>query len=129
MSCPLCSSGRWRRGWCASATKRFSSNHALKALVPTLCLVVVVIYGLADKLRNFVAGIFIPQYHYPYAVALCFAQVGANLQITLFSKNLEISGKLPTQDISFIDRKACGWFENYLFERFQCVKSSLSSCR
>ncbi|XP_045926690.1 uncharacterized protein si:ch211-248a14.8 isoform X12 [Micropterus dolomieu] len=69
------SSGRWRRGWCASATKRLSSNHALKALVPTLCLVVVVIYGLADKLRNFVAGIFIPQYHYPYAVALCFAQL------------------------------------------------------
>ncbi|XP_045926669.1 uncharacterized protein si:ch211-248a14.8 isoform X4 [Micropterus dolomieu] len=75
------SSGRWRRGWCASATKRLSSNHALKALVPTLCLVVVVIYGLADKLRNFVAGIFIPQYHYPYAVALCFAQVLVTLLV------------------------------------------------
>uniref|UniRef100_A0A3B4UW31 Si:ch211-207n2.7 n=1 Tax=Seriola dumerili TaxID=41447 RepID=A0A3B4UW31_SERDU len=77
MSVPLCSSGRGRRGWCTSVMNSLSSNHALKPLVPTLCLVVVVIYGLADKLRNFVSGIFIPQYHYPYAVALCFAQVGA----------------------------------------------------
>ncbi|XP_049926741.1 uncharacterized protein si:ch211-248a14.8 isoform X1 [Epinephelus moara] len=73
--------GRWRRGWCATAMKTLSSNHALKPLVPTLCLVVVVIYGLADKLRNFVAGIFIPQYHYPYAVALCFAQVLVSLLV------------------------------------------------
>lgn len=65
--------------WCASATKRLLSSHALKPLLPTLCLVVVVIYGLADKLRNFVAGIFIPQYHYPYPVALCFAQVLVSL--------------------------------------------------
>lgn len=71
------SSGRWRRAWCASAVKSLSSHHTLKSLVPTFCLVVVVIYGLADKLRNFVVGIFIPQYHYPYAVALCFAQVGS----------------------------------------------------
>lgn len=73
----MCSSRRWRRGWNAPAVKSLSSNHSLKPVVPTLCLVVVVIYGLADKLQNFVAGIFIPQYHYPYAVALCFAQVGA----------------------------------------------------
>lgn len=66
---------------CASAVKGLSSNHALKPLVPTLCLVVVVIYGLGDKLRNFVAGIFIPQYHYPYAVALCFAQVLISLLV------------------------------------------------
>ena len=65
-----CSSGSWRKGWCVSA------NHMPKPLMPALCMVVAVIYGLADKLRNFVAGIFIPQYHYPYAVALCFAQVG-----------------------------------------------------
>ncbi|XP_010729876.2 uncharacterized protein si:ch211-248a14.8 isoform X1 [Larimichthys crocea] len=75
------SSGRWRKGWCASVAKSLSSNHALKSLVPTLCLVVVVIYGLADKLRNFVAGIFIPQYHYPYAVALCFGQVLISLLV------------------------------------------------
>ncbi|XP_023273897.1 uncharacterized protein LOC111663798 [Seriola lalandi dorsalis] len=74
-------SGRWRRGWCTSAVNSLSSNHALKPLVPTLCLVVVVIYGLADKLRNFVSGIFIPQYHYPYAVALCFAQVLISLLV------------------------------------------------
>ncbi|XP_059215171.1 uncharacterized protein si:ch211-248a14.8 isoform X2 [Centropristis striata] len=73
--------GRWRTGWCASVAKSLSSNHALKPLVPTLCLVLVVIYSLADKLRNFVAGIFIPQYHYPYAVALCFAQVLVSLLV------------------------------------------------
>ncbi|XP_034537757.1 uncharacterized protein si:ch211-248a14.8 [Notolabrus celidotus] len=78
------SSGRWSNGWCSSVKKTLSSNHALKQLVPVLCLVVVVIYGLADKLRNFVAGIFFPQYHYPYAVALCFAQV----LVSLFVLNL-----------------------------------------
>ncbi|KAF3841938.1 hypothetical protein F7725_023889 [Dissostichus mawsoni] len=66
---------RWRRGRCASAKKSLLSNHALKPLVPTLFLLVLVIYGLGDKLRNFVLGIFVPQYHYPYAVALCLAQV------------------------------------------------------
>ncbi|XP_044070348.1 uncharacterized protein si:ch211-248a14.8 [Siniperca chuatsi] len=74
-------SGRWRRGWCASATKSLSSSHTLKPLLPTLCLVAVVIYGLVDKLRNFVAGIFIPQYHYTYAVSLCFAQVLVTLLV------------------------------------------------
>ncbi|XP_051280894.1 uncharacterized protein si:ch211-248a14.8 isoform X2 [Dicentrarchus labrax] len=77
----VCSSGRWRRGCCASVTKSLSCSHTLKPLVPTLFLVVVVIYGLADKLRNFVASIFIPQYHYPYAVALCFAQVLISLLV------------------------------------------------
>nr|XP_020455336.1 uncharacterized protein LOC109959913 isoform X2 [Monopterus albus] len=76
-----CLSGRWRRRWCASAVKTLSSNHALKPLVPTFCLVIVVIYGVADKLRNFVASIFIPQYHYPYAVALSFAQVLISLLV------------------------------------------------
>ncbi|XP_056290960.1 uncharacterized protein si:ch211-248a14.8 isoform X2 [Pseudoliparis swirei] len=69
------SSGRWRRGWCASVLTTLSSNRVLKALLPTLCLALVLVYGLADKLRNFVASVFIPQYHFPYAVALCFAQV------------------------------------------------------
>ncbi|XP_074532724.1 uncharacterized protein LOC141795652 [Halichoeres trimaculatus] len=75
------SSGTWSKGWCHSVIKSLSSNHALKPLLPALCLLVVVIYGLADKLRNFVAGIFVPQYHYPYSVALCFAQVLVSLVV------------------------------------------------
>lgn len=98
------SSGRWRRGWCASVTKSLSSNHALKQLLPTLCLVVVVIYGLADKLRNFVTGIFIPQYHYPYSVALCFAQVGV-WQCTLSSKWISQKWKYWSLAVHFIN---CG---------------------
>ena len=43
--------------------------------VPVLWATLLLIYGLADQLHRFVAGIFIPQYHFPYAVALCFAQV------------------------------------------------------
>lgn len=70
-----CSLGRWRTGWYVSALKNLSSVHALKPLIPTFCFVVVFVYGQADKLRNFVAGIFIPQYHYPFPVALCFTQV------------------------------------------------------
>lgn len=69
------SSGRWRRRY-ASAVRCLSAHHALKPLVASLVLLVVVIYGLGDKLRNFVASIFIPQYRYPYPVALSFAQVG-----------------------------------------------------
>ncbi|TNN69659.1 hypothetical protein EYF80_020149 [Liparis tanakae] len=69
------SSGGWRSGCCASVLTTLSSNRVLKALLPTLCLALVLVYGLADKLRNFVASVFIPQYHFPYAVALCFAQV------------------------------------------------------
>ncbi|XP_029690924.1 uncharacterized protein isoform X2 [Takifugu rubripes] len=53
--------------------------HTLKFLVPTLCLVAMLTYGLFDQLRNFVFGIFIPQYHYPYSVALSFAQVLVSL--------------------------------------------------
>lgn len=74
----MCSSGTWRTGRCTAVVKSLLSNHALKPLIPTVCIVAVVIYSLADKLRNFVAGIFIPQYHYPFAVALCFAQVGGH---------------------------------------------------
>lgn len=75
------SSSRLRRGWYASVVKILTSNLRLKPLVPTLCLLLVVIYGLGDKLHNFVAGIFIPQYHYPYAVALCFGQVVISLLV------------------------------------------------
>ncbi|XP_053189262.1 uncharacterized protein si:ch211-248a14.8 isoform X1 [Scomber japonicus] len=85
------SSGSWRKGWCVSA------NHMLKPLMPALCLVVAVIYGLADKLRNFVAGIFIPQYHYPYAVALCFAQVLVSL---LFLNLLHVLDLVPLKQYS-----------------------------
>ncbi|XP_060896015.1 uncharacterized protein si:ch211-248a14.8 [Labrus mixtus] len=93
----VCSSGRWNKGWCDSATKSLSSYHALKPLVPALCLVVVVIYGLADKLANFVASIFFPQYHYPYAVALCFVQVLVSL---LFLNLLHIVGLVPLKSYS-----------------------------
>ncbi|XP_067372744.1 uncharacterized protein si:ch211-248a14.8 isoform X2 [Channa argus] len=75
------SSGRWRRRWYFPVVRSLCPTHLLKSLLPTLGLVVVVIYGLADKLRNFVAGIFIPQYHYPYAVALSFAQVLVSLLV------------------------------------------------
>lgn len=51
--------------------------HTLNPLVPTVCLLVLVAYGLCEKLRNFVFGIFVPQYHYSYSVALSFGQVGA----------------------------------------------------
>lgn len=56
--------------------KSLLSDHAVRLLLPTLCLLVVALYALGDKLRHFVAGIFIPQYHYPFSVALCFGQVG-----------------------------------------------------
>ncbi|XP_037553460.1 uncharacterized protein si:ch211-248a14.8 [Nematolebias whitei] len=71
--------GRWRTGWLASAVRSLPSSHALKPLIPTSCLLAVMIYGQADKLRNFVADIFIPQYRYPYPVALCFSQVLVSL--------------------------------------------------
>lgn len=75
------SKGRSRTGWFTSAVKSFSLNSALKDLVPILCLVVVVIYVLADKLRNFVIDIFIPQYHFHYPVVLCFGQVLVSLLV------------------------------------------------
>ncbi|XP_028982849.1 uncharacterized protein si:ch211-248a14.8 [Betta splendens] len=86
----------WRRGW-SSSVKRLLSNLPLKPLVPTLCLGAAVVYGLADKLQDFVAGIFIPQYHYPYAVALCFAQVLISL---LFLNLLHVVGLVPLKPYS-----------------------------
>uniref|UniRef100_A0A3P9KNU2 Si:ch211-248a14.8 n=1 Tax=Oryzias latipes TaxID=8090 RepID=A0A3P9KNU2_ORYLA len=71
-----------------SVVKSLSSNHALKPLIPTFCLVVVLIYGLADRLRNFVAGIFIPQYHFPYPVALSFVLVSLLFLNLLHALNL-----------------------------------------
>ncbi|XP_041866264.1 uncharacterized protein si:ch211-248a14.8 isoform X2 [Melanotaenia boesemani] len=91
------SSGRWRTGWCASVVKRLSSSHVLKPLFPTFCLVIVIVHGLADKLRNFVVGIFIPQYHYPYAVAFCFTQVLISL---LFLNLLYVLGLVPLRRYS-----------------------------
>ncbi|XP_028323854.1 uncharacterized protein LOC114476484 isoform X1 [Gouania willdenowi] len=67
--------------WCCSAVKNVSSSYALKLLIPPLCLVLVVIYGLTDKLRNFVAGLFIPQYNHHYPVAFCFGQVLVSLLV------------------------------------------------
>ncbi|XP_072292863.1 uncharacterized protein [Eucyclogobius newberryi] len=71
----LCnSSARLKHSGSVSLLKSLLSNPCLKPLVPPLCLLLFVIHGLGDKLHNFVAGIFIPQYHYPYAVSLCFGQ-------------------------------------------------------
>ncbi|XP_034041362.1 uncharacterized protein LOC117523858 [Thalassophryne amazonica] len=75
----LSSGRRRRRGRCPSTVRSLCFTHVLNPLGLTLCLVVAVIYSLTDKLRNFVAGIFIPQYHFTYAVALCFGQVLVSL--------------------------------------------------
>ncbi|KAM7408493.1 hypothetical protein PAMA_002290 [Pampus argenteus] len=88
---------RWRRECWASAMKSLSSSHALKPLVPVLVLVVVVIYVLVGKLRTFVTDIFIPQYHYPYAVALYFAQVLVSL---LFLNLLHVLDLVPLKQYS-----------------------------
>ncbi|XP_057704619.1 uncharacterized protein si:ch211-248a14.8 isoform X2 [Corythoichthys intestinalis] len=90
----VCHSGiRWRSwGWCKSTARTFSSKHALKPMLPALCVVLFFLYGLVNKLRSFVAGIFLPQYHYPYVVALCFGQV----LLSLFFLNLfHILGLAP----------------------------------
>ncbi|XP_061833513.1 uncharacterized protein [Nerophis lumbriciformis] len=84
----------WTRRCCASS---LAWNQALKPLMPTLCLVVVFVYGLADKLRAFVAGIFIPQYHYPYVVGLCFGQ--ALLSVSLCNL-LHVLGVAPLRRYS-----------------------------
>lgn len=95
---PICqSSARLIQGWCVLLLKSLFSNHNLKPLLPSLCLVLLVIFGLGDRLHNFVAGIFIPQYHYPYAVALCFGQVVISL---LFVNLLHLLGAVPLQRYS-----------------------------
>uniref|UniRef100_A0A3P8UZQ7 Si:ch211-207n2.7 n=1 Tax=Cynoglossus semilaevis TaxID=244447 RepID=A0A3P8UZQ7_CYNSE len=78
---------RWRSGWCSTTSP----------LVHVLCLVLTVVYVLLDKLRNFVAGIFIPQYHCPYVVALSFAQVLVSL---LVLNLLHLLGLVPLKPVS-----------------------------
>lgn len=99
----VCSLGRWRTGWLASAVRSLPSSHALKPLIPTSCLLAVMIYGQADKLRNFVADIFIPQYRYPYPVALCFSQVGSLL--FWFGLHIEKSTTHSTERTSLVCEK------------------------
>ncbi|XP_017283755.1 uncharacterized protein si:ch211-248a14.8 [Kryptolebias marmoratus] len=89
--------GKWRTGCFASAVMSLLSRHALKVLLPTFCLLAVMIYGQADKLRNFVADVFIPQYHYPFPVALCFSQVLVSL---LFLNLLHVLGLVPLKRYS-----------------------------
>ncbi|KAK7901888.1 hypothetical protein WMY93_018657 [Mugilogobius chulae] len=91
------SSARLKQGWGVLLLKRLFSSPSLKPLVPTLCVLLFVIYGLGDKLHNFVAGIFIPQYHYPYAAALCFGQVVISL---LFLNLLHLLGAVSLQSYS-----------------------------
>ncbi|XP_019715808.1 uncharacterized protein LOC109510136 [Hippocampus comes] len=85
----------WR--WCTSTVRTLSSNNALKPLVPTLYAALVFLYGSADKLRWFVAGIFLPQYHYPYVAALCFGQV---LVSVFFFNLLHVLGVAPLRRYS-----------------------------
>lgn len=89
--------GRRWTGWYVWITKSLCSNNALKSLVSFLCVVVVVIYGLADRLRNFVASVFFPQYRYPYAVAVIFIQVLVTL---LFLNLLHLVKLIPLKRYS-----------------------------
>ena len=74
---PKSRKGCWCWRWCLPMLQSLPFYPSAKATtVPVLWVPLLVIYVLADKLHRFVAGIFIPQYHYPYVVALCFAQVG-----------------------------------------------------
>ncbi|KAK7142534.1 hypothetical protein R3I94_012021 [Phoxinus phoxinus] len=78
-----------------SAWWQMHTPHALRACVYEVCkplvplllciaaLVAVIVYALADNLNSFVSRIFIPQYHYPYAVPLAFIQVLLNLMALL----------------------------------------------
>ncbi|KAL0964496.1 hypothetical protein UPYG_G00324630 [Umbra pygmaea] len=78
--CLFTNSSHWwmkcRRSVC---TLRRLFPDVCKNLGPVICfsatLAVMVLYAMADQLRSFVAGIFIPQYHYPFAVPVTFFQV------------------------------------------------------
>lgn len=86
LSAHLCFSSAW---W------QMHTPHALRACVYEVCkplvplllciaaLVAVIVYALADNLHSFVSRIFIPQYHYPYAVPLAFIQVCAHTATSL----------------------------------------------
>lgn len=73
----VCSPAWLRRRQDCLVARGLPSNQVLQQLLPILYLGVAIIYSLADNLYNFVAGIFIPQYHFPFSVALSFGQVGA----------------------------------------------------
>lgn len=60
-------------------------------------LLVMVLYALADRLRSFVADIFIPQYHYPFAVPITFVQVLVTLLYLLL---LHAMGLAPLKPYS-----------------------------
>ncbi|KAL2083640.1 hypothetical protein ACEWY4_021413 [Coilia grayii] len=73
---------KWRR--CFALRKYFSdvistfglySSECRNSLVFCGIVLAVVLYAQVDRLHSLVCGIFIPQYHYPYAVPLTFAQV------------------------------------------------------
>lgn len=96
--CLICqSSARSKQGWCVLLLKSLFSSHNLKPLLPSLCLLLLVTFGLGNRLYSFVADIFIPQYHFPFAVALCFGQV----VISLFFMNLlHLLGVVPLRNYS-----------------------------
>ncbi|XP_024278509.1 uncharacterized protein si:ch211-248a14.8 [Oncorhynchus tshawytscha] len=94
--CPWCM--RWKRS--ASILRRFLPD-VWKPLVPLLSysatLLVMVLYALADRLRSFVADIFIPQYHYQFAVPITFVQVLVTLLYLLL---LHAMGLAPLKPYS-----------------------------
>lgn len=84
----------------SSAWWQMHTPHALRACVYEVCkplvplllciaaLVAVILYALADNLHSFVSRIFIPQYHYPYAVPLAFIQVLCSHSYIFISSSL-----------------------------------------
>uniref|UniRef100_A0A674E443 Si:ch211-207n2.7 n=1 Tax=Salmo trutta TaxID=8032 RepID=A0A674E443_SALTR len=89
---------RWKKSACT--LRRFLPD-VWKPLVPLLSfsamLLVMVLYALADRLRSFVADIFIPQYHYPFAVPITFVQVLVTLLYLLL---LHAMGLAPLKPYS-----------------------------
>ncbi|KAI4887173.1 hypothetical protein NFI96_021281, partial [Prochilodus magdalenae] len=73
----ICLSSLWLRVH-GSTALRVGAYKLYKDLAPVLpyvaSLVAVVVYSLGDKLHTFVCGVFMPQYHYPYAVPLALIQ-------------------------------------------------------
>lgn len=86
-----------KQGWGVFLLKTLLSSPRLKPLLPALCLLLLVTVALGSRLYNFVAGIFIPQYHFPFSVALCFGQVVISL---LFLNLLHLLGAVNLQSYS-----------------------------
>lgn len=86
-----------KQGWGVFLLKSLVSSPQLKPLLPPLCVLLLVTVGLGSRLYNFVAGIFIPQYHFPFSVALCFGQVVISL---LFLNLLHLLGAASLQGYS-----------------------------